>query len=108
VEDGIIQTEKEKNLPLLTILSGNGLLDFVTNPPASDRVLGEQEQEFVLAVDGLVNAFAEVVTRLKIMKGKPARDILFAKIGMKSLSNGFVLARIANKEGLILDRSRRE
>jgi hypothetical protein len=69
---------------------------------ALDGMLGEDQDQFIVAVDGLINFVAVVVTRDEFMGRKPARNVILPEIRVESLGDGLILVGVADKQGMIL------
>jgi predicted transposase YbfD/YdcC len=94
-QNSVIETNgKEHILTSLDFLV-ESCVYFSLDPHATYGVFGEDEQEFVLKVNGLFETTQDRCTRAKIMRSKPARYIFFTQVGIESFGNYFVLVRIA-------------
>src|SRR6266487_1909163 len=107
-EHGVIQTDRVEDGAVLLNFSVACAVDFVLHPLAVYRVFRKDKQELVLLMDGLINLFTEIITRLEIMRSEPTGNIFFAQIVMEALSNSFILACVADEKRLVLNRSRCE
>jgi hypothetical protein len=80
--DRIIQSNGKEDLSshVHRLLPLESSLDFFLNPLALNRVLGEDKDQFVMSVNGLVNFVAVVVAWHELMGSEPAGNVLFAEI----------------------------
>lgn len=54
-------------------------------------------------MDGFINACANLVSNLHILRGEPAAHPLGLEIGMEAPSEGIIFARVTDEQGIILD-----
>ena len=107
-EDGVVEAEGVEDLTVLLDYEVEGAVDFVFDPGACDGVGGEEEEEFVLEVDGFVDFFAEVVARREVVGGEPAGDVVLAQVAVEAFGNCFILMRVTNEQRMVLNWSRSE
>ena len=97
LEDGVINADRKKDIALLPDLSIECCFYFVADPSTFDRTLGEDEEEFVLHLDSLVNALVDNLAWLHVVWGKPARHIFVTQIDMELLCDDFIRVRITDE-----------
>jgi len=64
IHDGIVYTNGEQDCSAVPAFSLKSSFDFVFYPRALDRVLGENDEQFVMKADRIINASAESVADL--------------------------------------------
>jgi len=100
-EDSVINTDREEDFPFLSYLSIKRRFHFVANPFAFNRVFGENEQELVLHIDGLIDAFTNELTGAEIMRGKPALYLPVLQICVQTVCKQFIGATMANEATIV-------
>jgi hypothetical protein len=60
-------------------------------------MLRKQKQDFLMEVDGLIDATVVIVAGTEIMRSHPARYIFLTKVNVKALGYRFILVSIAYK-----------
>jgi hypothetical protein len=104
----IIQTNgKEHILTAFDLLMESGV-DFTLDPCTINSILGQNEQEFVLHVNGLFDPTQDRSARAKIVRRKPAGNVFFAQIGIEPFGENLILVGMAYEERLVLNGSRCE
>ena len=74
-------------------------------PRTSNGMFGEHQQQLVVPMNGLVDALPDLVTRLHVFRSKPAAYAFALQIGIELVGKLLVTAGIANKAGVILNRT---
>ncbi len=97
-QNGVIQANGKEHIDAPFDLLMESSIHFSLNPSTINSMLGQNEQEFVLEVNSLFETTQDWCSRAEVMRCKPARNIFFAQVGIELLGNGFVLARIADKQ----------
>ena len=103
LHDGVVKANGKEHQSVFLILFGKGGLDLEFYPRASDGMLGEHQQQFIVQVNGLVDALPDFVTGLHVFRSKPAAHAFALQIGIEPVGKVLVAAGIANKAGVILD-----
>jgi len=101
---GIIQFDGEENQPLRLIFFLKGCLYLLFHPGTCYRVFGEDEQEFVILPDRLINAHPKLVTDLEVFRCIPAANIFAFQVSMQPFGKLLVFAGIADKTAIIINR----
>lgn len=79
-QDRIIQPDREENGAPLPGFPGQRGFDFMLHPIAGHGMFGEDQQELILQVYSLINAWADLVADLYILRGKPAAHAMILQI----------------------------
>src|SRR3981189_2160717 len=78
-------------------------LDFIGDPIASNRMLREDQQEFVIQTDRLFNARPDFIPNLQVFRGKPATDTFTLEISIEAFCEGLILAGVTDKARVEID-----
>src|SRR6266851_4725655 len=97
LQDSVIQANWKERIGLAFAFFPQSRLYLMFDPVAFDRMLGEDQQKFLMQSNGLVNARAELLANLQIMRGEPAGNIILAQIGMEPFGHCFILVCIADE-----------
>ena len=74
------------------------------HPLAGHARRGEDQQQFVVEPDGVIDLFVYFPTGLNIMRRKPATDAFVLKVGVKTVGEILILRRVADKAAVVLNR----
>jgi hypothetical protein len=64
----------------------------------------EDNQELIVQANGLINIMPKILTDLQVLRSKPTTHAVGLQVSIKPFSKVLVLASIANKAGIVLDR----
>ncbi len=104
----LIYTNRKEHLFVMLALFFKSSFDFLFHPLAPDRVFREDEQQFIIEANRLINTMPYFVTDCYVLWGKPAADTSTLEISIEPLSERLVLAGIANETTIVIDGSPNE
>src|SRR5712692_10535927 len=64
----------------------------------------EDYQELIVQANRLINTMPKILTDLQVLRSKPTTDTIALQVSIQPFSKVLVLASIANKAGVVLDR----
>src|SRR5258708_28506091 len=99
----VIQAYRKKHQALLLLFFLECRFDLILDPGACKRVFREQEEQFVLQVNRLINTRADFIAGFHVLRGEPAAYPLGLQIGMETMSKGVVFVRVADEQRMILN-----
>src|SRR5450755_2199738 len=105
-QDSIIQTDREKRFLSLLFLFVQCCGDFKFNPCAFNRALRENQQQFIIQADGFIDTSYNHRSWLHTMGSKPTPNAVTLQVGIQPFGECFILARIADEAGIVLNWSR--
>ncbi len=79
------------------------LFHFVFNPCACNGVFRQNQQQFVIQSDRLINAVSDFIPDVHILWCKPAAYTFLLQVIMQPSCKQFILARIANEASVVLN-----
>lgn len=72
----VIQPNREQHKPILPLLALKTCLDFPPHPRASNGVLRQHDEQFVVQPDCVIDALPEPLAYLKVFGSEPAPNPL--------------------------------
>src|SRR5260221_366184 len=103
LDDPFIQADGKEHGALCFAFFGQCFLYLVFDPPTSDRMRREDQQQLIVLANGLIDALSDLVSNLHIFRGKPAAYACALQVGIQPVGKLLVTAGIANKAGVILN-----
>src|SRR5438270_3021078 len=77
--------------------------NFVFHPGTCEGVLGQQQQELLLKINGLIDTRANFVANLHIFGSEPTPHAVILEISVEATSKRLILAGVGDKAGVVLN-----
>src|SRR5260221_618795 len=100
----LIQRDGEQHQFVLLLFLLKSSHNFFLNPFAVDRMFREDYQELIVQTNRLINIVPKILTDLQVLRSKPTTHAVALQVSIQPFSKVLVLASIANKAGVVLDR----
>ena len=100
----LIQRDGEQHQFVLLLFLLKSSHDFSLNPFAVDRMFREDYQELIVQANRLINTMPKIITDLQALRSKATTHAVALQVSIQPFSKVLVLASIANKAGVVLDR----
>jgi len=100
----LIQRDGEQHQFVLLLFLLKSSHDFSLNPFAVDRMFREDYQELIVQANRLINTMPKIITDLQALRSKATTHAVALQVSVQPFSKVLVLASIANKAGVVLDR----
>lgn len=107
VQNCIVQSQGKEYIAVLAFLFFAGGKYLALDPGAGDSGLGEYDDEFIVEANGFVDTPMIMVADLEIFFSEPAAHASGLEIGIEALSKVFILVRVGNEAGVIIDGQHR-
>jgi hypothetical protein len=105
VQDGAIQANRVQHVRHALRFLNQSTLHFVGDPCAGNGMFREDQQQLVIRADRFIDALLDLISDIHVFRSKPASYPLALQVSIEAFGKLFVLARIANKAGVVLDCS---
>ena len=97
------EADGEEDAAAFGLFALQAFADFAADPVALHGVGGEDEQEAVVDLEGLVYLVLEVAATFDVFGGVPNLEVRGAEVSVEALGEGFVVVVVADEAGLELD-----
>src|SRR5260370_3553 len=100
----LIQRDGEQHQFVLLLFILKSSHNFFLNPFAVDRMFREDYQELIVQTSRLINTMPKILPDLQVLRSKATTHAVALQVSIQPFSKVLVLASIANKAGVVLDR----